>query len=366
MVDEHSTHYDVLGVEPSADKEQIRAAYQEQLEDIRQEQAREQASKKPNENVLAGARDREARLRSAWQVLSDPYQRGRYDATVEMGVDASDSGGSGDVELVDNGQRPLTAKEERARQRAEAMANRPPGMFSPVPSAKPASWPAGVTPPPPRARSIALFIDLFVLYLILTIVQFVATPAILREAYPKFFPEFERAADCRTRLDNEDKRDTTSLARLERIEQTRDCSIPKVAFATNVEKPAKRLEKDINRIQDRSDVLSKKFVGASSLISLGMILIMLLYLIPSSIITGRTLGKKLMQVKVIQDDGRPLTPAGALKRYGLPVVAAVLVSQIGLGPIGFVLVLFVILSWPRNPNLQGMHDRAAKTIVIDG
>jgi uncharacterized RDD family membrane protein YckC len=97
-----------------------------------------------------------------------------------------------------------------------------------------------------------------------------------------------------------------------------------------------------------------------------MLLVMLLYLVPSSIISGRTLGKKLMQVRVVMEDGSPLRASAAFKRYGLPVVAAVLVAQIGLGPIGFVLVLFFVLNWPRNANLQGTHDRMAKTIVVDG
>lgn len=365
MVDDDLTHYDVLGVEPSADKEQIRAAYQEQLEDIRQEQAREQASKKPNENVLAGARDREARLRSAWQVLSDPYQRGRYDATVEMGTEHYESDDDSGVEVVENGQRPLSPREERARQRAEAMANRPPGMFSPVPSAKPSSWPAVVTPPPPRARSIALFIDLFVLYLIFTVIQIAVAPAVLDSAYPKQSKELDAVADCHDRFNVLDKADHIVLADVTRAEGRKDCQKVRVAFATS-EKPRVRLEKDITRVEDRNDALLKKVAGVTYGATLAMLGLMLLYLIPSSIISGRTLGKKLMQVKVIHDDGRPLTPVGALKRYGLPVTAAMLISTIGFGPIGFVVVLFVVLNWPRNPNLQGMHDRLAKTIVIDG
>ena len=365
MVDDQS-HYEVLGVPASADKEAIRAAYQEQLDDIRQEQARENASKKPNESVLAGAQEREARLRSAWQVLSDPYQRGRYDATQELG------GGDGDAdrelveaEVVDD-ERELTPRELRARQRAEMLANRPPGMFSPAPSDKPSTWPANVSPPPPRARSIAMIIDLFVLYVLFTVTQIFVIPAIMREAYPEHYREFERAADCRTRFDDEEQSDRTSLAQLERIEQSRDCVPVKVAFAENEERPQRRLERDINRLEDRQDDLRNKFTGATSAISLGMLLVMLLYLVPSSIISGRTLGKKLMQVRVVMEDGSPLRASAAFKRYGLPVVAAVLVAQIGLGPIGFVLVLFFVLNWPRNANLQGTHDRMAKTIVVDG
>jgi hypothetical protein len=194
----------------------------------------------------------------------------------------------------------------------------------------------------------------------------VVAPAVLDRAYPELYNEFERSTDCRERLDVEDKRENTSLARLERIEQSGDCTAVKVAFATNEERPERRLERDVNRLEDRQDDLRAKFTGTSYAVSFGMLLVMLLYLVPSSIVSGRTLGKRLMQVRAMHDDGRRLTPAGALKRYGLPVTAAYLLYVLGLGPIGFVVVLFVILNWPRNPNLQGMHDRAAKTIVVDG
>ncbi len=29
-------------------------------------------------------------------------------------------------------------------------------------------------------------------------------------------------------------------------------------------------------------------------------------------------------------------------------------------------VLVGVLTWPRNPNYQGLQDRLAKTIVVDG
>lgn len=119
------THYDVLGVEPGATKEQIRAAYQERLDSAQQAQAREHAAKRPNESAIASARAEEAELRSAWQVLSDPYQRGRYDASIDLPETDDDTAA---VELVDessdNGQHPAQAKRMTRRQQLDA--NRPP------------------------------------------------------------------------------------------------------------------------------------------------------------------------------------------------------------------------------------------------
>jgi uncharacterized RDD family membrane protein YckC len=125
-VSDDLNHYDVLGVEPNATKEEIRAAYQERLDSSQQAQAREHAAKRPNESAIASARAEEAGLRSAWQVLSDPYQRGRYDASIDLPETSVDDGG--EVELVDdstdNGQSTAQAKPMTRRQQLDA--NRPP------------------------------------------------------------------------------------------------------------------------------------------------------------------------------------------------------------------------------------------------
>jgi uncharacterized RDD family membrane protein YckC len=73
------THYELLGVDADAPKDDIRAAYQDKLANVRAARTKEEGTKRPSEEVLRTARDEEARLRSAWQVLSDPIQRGRYD-----------------------------------------------------------------------------------------------------------------------------------------------------------------------------------------------------------------------------------------------------------------------------------------------
>ena len=74
------THYDVLGIARDASKDDIRAAYRERLDAAQAEQAKAREGKRPNEQAIASARADEAEIRAAWQVLSDPYQRGRYDA----------------------------------------------------------------------------------------------------------------------------------------------------------------------------------------------------------------------------------------------------------------------------------------------
>jgi uncharacterized RDD family membrane protein YckC len=95
------THYDLLDVDSDAAKDDIRAAYQDKLANVRAARAKEEETKRPSEDVLRAARDEEAQLRSAWQVLSDPVQRERYDE--QVGVDHADTADDDDVEDDDDG-----------------------------------------------------------------------------------------------------------------------------------------------------------------------------------------------------------------------------------------------------------------------
>jgi uncharacterized RDD family membrane protein YckC len=76
VVDDDRTHYDILGIEPGASKGEIKQAYQEGLQ------------------AADGAGDTETRLRirRAWQVLSDPVQRSRYDDSVGVARGRSRTG----------------------------------------------------------------------------------------------------------------------------------------------------------------------------------------------------------------------------------------------------------------------------------
>ena len=89
------THYDVLAAEPSAPKADLKAAYVAALEAAQ----------------AAGDSDEVAAVRRAWQVLSDPVQRQRYDE--QMGLTARSAAASterdqpddddvGDAEVIDD------------------------------------------------------------------------------------------------------------------------------------------------------------------------------------------------------------------------------------------------------------------------
>jgi len=78
------SHYELLGVESDASKDEIRSAYRGRLEELRGK-----VEKGRSDQVRNGAREETARLNTAWQVLSDPFQRQRYDAALTGGSDGT-------------------------------------------------------------------------------------------------------------------------------------------------------------------------------------------------------------------------------------------------------------------------------------
>src|SRR6185503_8319440 len=86
-------YYEELGVEPGASRDELREAHRQRVSDL--EAAREK--KGVSESQLQANRDEVARVRAAWNVLSDPFQRQRYDA--QLGAESEPSG---EVELVDD------------------------------------------------------------------------------------------------------------------------------------------------------------------------------------------------------------------------------------------------------------------------
>lgn len=76
-----TSYYHLLGVEPGADKNEIRRAYQEK-------------------RSIDGGTEASARLAEAWNVLSDPYQRDRYDEALARGELDSEYVSGDDIEVI--------------------------------------------------------------------------------------------------------------------------------------------------------------------------------------------------------------------------------------------------------------------------
>jgi hypothetical protein len=67
---------------------------------------------------------------------------------------------------------------------------------------------------------------------------------------------------------------------------------------------------------------------------------------------GQTLGKRLLRLRIVELTGKPITPLRGLKRYGGYA------AGLATGGLGFLQVLW-------EPNRQGLHDKAAHTVVLD-
>jgi curved DNA-binding protein CbpA len=365
------THYDVLGIEPHATKEEIRAAYQERLNDAQAAQAREHASKRPSESALSDARAEEAEARAAWQVLSDPYQRGRYDASIDAPEDPDRDVVEGEIVDDDDSGSQNGAGGARGTRTRPARGERPPGMFSTERPKTPESWPPGFHPPPPRARFLAMMIDVAVLAVILLVSQLAISPLVIDQMYPKESKQLDHAQTCLDRLSTADDALGTGKESARIDSANAACAEFPKAYGSplNADESKKQLSKRIENktsdVEDRQTEIQQDIAPGTFAVSLGGLIVMLLVLVPSSLRTGRTLGKHLMQIRVVQIDGSPLTLRPAIARYATPLLFAQFLGAL-LGPLSYAFALFGVLTWPRNPNLQGLHDRLARTIVVDG
>jgi RDD family protein/DnaJ-like protein len=361
--DEDLNHYEVVGVEPEASKDAIREAYRARIDELLGGDA-----------MSDDDRAETARLNAAWQVLSDPYQRERYDRSIgiEPGADGDDDGDI-DVEEDHEDVIDVDGSEPRGRGRAREPGRQQGdrvGMFSAEPQPAPASWPAGLRPPPPRGRIIAMVIDLVVLLAIVLAVQ-TGGNRIIDNVYKEETDQLDVLDD---RIDAaEDERDAAEDRvdeaddRIERARNSNDDVALEEAQAEKrtAQNEADEADNEVDRLDDDAQDVQSKLVPAQLMLTGVILVLALLYLVPSSVITGRTLGKHLLGIRVVEVDGTPLRLRSALLHYGAPVLLALLLLPL-LGQLVVFIVLIGVLTWPRNVNRQGLHDRLAGTLVVDG
>lgn len=374
--DQEQSLYEALGVDPNASKDEIRGAYRERLSEAQADVTDAETAKRPEGSKIAAARAEEARVRSAWQVLSDPVQRGKHDESIGVARDSgSEIRPDGDLEDEDLDDAEVDETDDRTPARRGAPARDRQGrplpprlsLFSTEHPPTPPSWPPGFQPPPPRARLLALGIDVLVLAIIMIAQQFLGVVAV-EQIYPEQTTKLDQISDCIDALESVQDVDRGTDRRTNRLaEAEQDCATVSVVASRGIpENPTNdQLDNVIERAEDREGEVQSDVLPGQFGILLVAIALALIYLIPSSLRTGRTFGKHLMRIHVVQDDGSKLRFSAAMSRYGTPVLAAFLFASI-LGPLAFALVLFGVLTWPRNANLQGLHDRLAHTIVVDG
>lgn len=170
------THYELLEVDPEAPKDEIRTAYQAKLANVRAARDKEEETRKPSETVIRAAREEEARLRAAWQVLSDPVQRQRYDdkfyVPAEDG-DGTDTETDDDVEVEDPDAALVPAE------RTPSRPDRVPAQVSDEPLEIPSTG----------RRMTAALVDVITMLAIWAVVYGIALAAGVKTGYPLFAVE---------------------------------------------------------------------------------------------------------------------------------------------------------------------------------
>lgn len=337
--------YALLGVDPDASKDAIRDAYRTRLDALNDADIGD----KVTDEQRAANRAERARLNDAWNVLSDPSQRARYDErraagdasaeVPEIVFDAPPSA-AGQAERVVGGG-PLA---QRSRRRVIPLS-------------------AGTTLADTRPRLLGMVFDLTVVIFLVFVCQLGSRP-IIESRYSAETARVEaaraertdasealsEAQDARSAAERDLAKAKGTEAKAQAQEELDAAEAAERAATKADEQAAKRLEKAQAALQ-----------GPGTMVLVASALVALLYLVPSTAITGRTLGMRLRGTKVVRIDGSPATWGSAFIRFLIPV--AVTTSLFFSLP-GLLLGLGSVLFWLWDPNRQGLHDRLARTLVV--
>ena len=345
-------YYELLGVDEDAPVDDIRSAYRD---------------KKAEVDASAGgnAKSDAAKLNKAWNVLSDPYQRGRYD---QQRTTAGDDGEyeadeDDDAAPVARSRSPRTS--DRAADRAEKRRN------ARQPAKPTVKLPAGVHFATMKQRLVAMLIDLLILIGLFFAGSIGVLPS-LEKSQHRVAYDTARAI-VKTDLPNAQKvtsdakkADSTASDKVNALTKGH-ASSSDIEDAQKAEKAAhdkvtqaQAAEKAVN---DKLDKQNKVLLPLQNLMTGLVFLAALLILVAPSLFGKQTLGKQTQHIRVIRLDGSPAQFGDALRRYGMLVLAGFALSLL-LGPTGGLVAVFLATLWTRNPNQQGLHDRLAKTLVV--
>ena len=345
-------YYEMLGVDEDAPVDDIRAAYRDKRAaalDID-----DSAKNKNKDRDAEQARAEAAALNKAWNVLSDPYQRGRYDeqrasGDADLDGEADDDGDDAPVA------RPAKSKSTKPDEpmsknnaRRAARANAKPTV----------SLPEGMHFPSTRRRLTGMGIDLAVLVVIIVASLIIGTQ-LGKSQHPTEYhdasnlskteiPAAEKTLSAKKNAQSTLEKSTSATA-----QQKSDAAAATKSAQANLDALNKRLTSD------------QKVLAPIQLVVSGIAFLLALFvLLAPSLLIGQTLGKRLQHLYVYNVNGTRAGWQGLFRRYGALVFAAYLLSTLLRSPVGGLIVVFVATLWTRNPNQQGWQDRFAKTLVL--
>ena len=354
-------HYELLGVDSDASKDEIKAAYRAEVADADS--------------------SRRAQLNRAWNVLSDPVQRERYDEQRVVEVDDGDDENATGAAVVGAKSRATGARRGPASTTVEAEAVSTNGSGEngatgkgikappPPPKVPTIELPEGLVQAPTRARSYAMALDFSVLVVIFVLVYWIGG-MIIKDQYPAETHRIDRLSDQSTAADKakskaDDAKDKANEALdkakkggdSEKISAARDKAAAATSKAKAADKTSKQVADDLTKAQS-------KLRTAYLLVYLAILVLSLLYCVPMSVRSGQTFGKRLRRVRLVRVDGSAPGWSSSLIHYGVPIFLTLALVQV-LGPLAIVLGLGAVLWNLRDRNRQGVHDKLAKTFVVE-
>jgi curved DNA-binding protein CbpA len=375
MSDEN--YYEELGVEPGATRDEIRDAHRQRVTDL--EAAREK--KGVTEAQLQANREAVAKVRSAWNVLSDPFQRQRYDSKLNA-PDENDG-----VEIVDDddaGPQPGTATQLTGWRKllappppknaaagagngngaASTSAARPTRNGRPRPEPT-IVLPAGMQLAEPRVRGMALLFDVAVLIVIFFGVSLVL-PGLIQSDYKDIQDKITKVNDlhdARQSLDDAQKSVNDAKSASDKKSAQSDLTSAQKDYNTAKKDAQKQgvtnTDGSAKQLQKQSDDLTDK-IRTTGYITSGITLVLgLAYLVPITVRKGYTLGMRSRKLRIVRVDGSPPGWYPSFTRFALPLLLAVAIPSFGV-----ILGLGMVAWGYFDRNGQGIHDKLARTVVV--
>jgi hypothetical protein len=351
-------YYELIGVSPDADRNTIREAYRARRAELGDDESGRAAA---------------AKLNRAWNVLSDAHQRERYD---EQLADARVNGEAvipDDIEFPNgssgsNGSgRPLTRGQQRRQRYEQQRGNRP--TRQPVQMLSEIN---GVPLASVRDRMFALVVDGVIAFLLLYIGGFlIAVPAWEKSQQPKVtdtITHLLNAQDATQKQINHYSDLRKNLKEPGKTDQAL-CKQHAQHFDNQAQQylcQQKLYENHFDALGKRISKQQSKLTGtAFQAFAACAVVALLIFAVPTAL-TGKSLGKALRKIKLVKDDA--VTPVGwgtAFLHYGVTLGFIVASFSFGqLATIAWIVVVFGVSSFTRNPKRQGWDNRISHTVVV--
>ena len=297
-------YYELLGVDEDAPVDDIRSAYRD---------------KKAAVDTSAGddAKSDVAKLNKAWNVLSDPYQRGRYDQQRNIANDDDDEYDDDEYEDDEDDAAPVTrSRSPRGADRAEKRRNARQPLKPTV------KLPAGVHFPTMKQRLLAMGIDMLILIGLFFAGSIAVLPALEKSQHPDGLQPRARA-----REDRDPRRREGHERGQEGGRRPTPCSRGR---RQGCRADAKAEEK---KLKDELTKQNKVLLPLQNLMTGVVFLVALLILVlPYAVRQARRSGKETQHIRVIRMDGAPARFGDVLRRYGMLVLAGLALSLLSARP----------------------------------